>query len=61
MNEYPQSYALALAKIVLSEEPATSGVMHALTLIEAAMPKSGTVEYRAAMGWAHHVHQRQAA
>jgi hypothetical protein len=52
---------LALARIVLGDEPATPGVMHALTLIESAMPRSGTPEYRAAFAEAHATRKAQAA
>ena len=44
---------LALVILVLRREPATNGVLHALSLIEAAMPLSGTPEHRAAFAAAH--------
>lgn len=46
---------LALAVLLLKDERATLGVMHALTLIESLMPPSGTPESRAAFAEAHAV------
>ena len=50
---------LALAKLRLGSERATLGVLHAITLIEAAMPLPGTPEHRAAFAWAHGELERQ--
>lgn len=53
MQTKEQNGYLALAALRLSEEPATSGVLHALTLIESVTPKPGTPEHSEAFAWAH--------
>jgi hypothetical protein len=44
---------LALIYVLLSEEPATLGVVHALGLIDGLLPLGGTKGRREAFAWAH--------
>jgi len=52
---------IAYAIIILNDEPATPGVMHAVTLLEHALPPAGTAERRAAFKEAHERIARSAA
>ena len=61
MDVNRRDVALAQAKIILAGERATLGVMHALTLIESALPLPGTPEHRAAFAEAHRLEANRAA
>ena len=52
---------IAYAIVILQNEPATTGVLHALTLLENALPVSGTLERRDAFQEAHALYARKAA
>jgi hypothetical protein len=52
---------IALALVLLSRERATEGILHAVTVLEAAMPAAGTPEARMAFGMAHATLTRNAA
>jgi hypothetical protein len=60
-TEQKDARRLALAKVVLVNEPATTGVLHAVGLIESVMPRPGTPEYRDAFAWAHAQREKHAA
>lgn len=53
MEPNPVDVCIAHAYIILTQERATEGVMHALTLLDAALPLRGTPERRAAFLAAH--------